>query len=55
MFVPPAVGLAPDSGQRDSLYVVLKRLAVVATVAGKWAGGRLPKLLWGRCLLYSDR
>lgn len=45
----------PKLVQRDSLYAVLKLLAVVATMARKWAGGTLPKLLWGRSLLYSDR
>ena len=41
--------------QQDSLYAVLERLAVVATVVRKWAGAMLPQLLWGRSLLYSDR
>ena len=45
----------PNLVQPDSLYAELETLAVVATVARKWAGGTLPKLLWGRSLLYSDR
>ena len=45
----------PNPVQHESLYAELKTLAVVATLARKWAGGTLPKLLWGRSLLYSDR
>ena len=45
----------PNLVQPDSLYAELETLAVVPTVARKWAGGTLPKLLWGRSLLYSDR
>ena len=37
----------PNLVQPDSLYAELETLAVVATVARKWAGGTLPKLLWG--------
>ena len=45
----------PNLIQPDSLYAELETLAVLATVARKWAGDMLPKLLWGRSLLYSDR
>jgi hypothetical protein len=41
--------------QPDSLYAEMEAQGVVATVARKWAGGTLPKLLWGRSLLYSER
>jgi len=51
----PGIVLPPKLVQLDSLYAVLETLAVIATVARKWAGGTLPKLLWGRSLLYSDR
>jgi len=47
--------LPPKLVQHDSLYAVLETLAVMATAARKWAGGLLPKLLWGLSLLYSDR
>jgi hypothetical protein len=47
------VACPPNLVQPDSLYAELETLTVVATVARKWAGGTLPKLLWGRSLLYS--